>query len=177
MSRAMRFAMLPGVLVLTLAGCTEKKAADTGAAMDTTMAAAPAPTTAVTAPPAELRSRSDAFDAAWNQKSPAVIAAFFTSDAVVHYGDSTYTGNADINKRWIAPGLPMMSDLKISDQAFTGTGDMMTETGSYSEMIKEPKKDAMSRGGTYSINWTKVGADWMVKEMTVKETTPMAPKS
>ena len=43
MSKAMRFAVIPGALVLVLAGCTEKKAADTGAAMDTTMAASTTP--------------------------------------------------------------------------------------------------------------------------------------
>lgn len=173
MSRAARFALVPGLVMLTLAGCTEKKAPDTGtAAVDTAMVTAPAPAPAATTtpapPPAELRSRSDAFVAAWNKKSPAGAAAFYTTDAVVHDPDSTYTGRADILKRWIAPGLPMIGSLAVSNQTFTGTGDTMTEAGNYSETINEPKKAPTQHAGTYTITWTKVGAEWMVKEMTVK---------
>lgn len=171
MSRAMRLIMIPGAL-LALAGCTEKKAPDTGAAMDTTMAATPPAAPATQAPPADLRSRSDAFAAAWNQDAPATVAAFFANDAVVHYGDSTYTGRADISNRWIAPGLPGLSDLKISDQAFTGSGDTMTENGSFSETITMPKQKPATNSGTYTVTWTKMGADWMVKEMTVHPAAP-----
>ncbi len=171
MSRALRFVTIPGLMALALAGCTEKKAADTGAAMDTSMAATPPAAPATQAPPAELRSRSDAFGAAWNQESPAAVAVFFTNDAVVHYGDSTYTGRADISKRWVAPGLPRLSDLKITDQAFSGSGDTMTETGSFTETMTMPKQKTVQNSGTYTTTWTRVGADWMVKEMTVHNTT------
>src|SRR5512142_731702 len=125
--------------MLTLAGCTEKKAPDTGAAaVDTAMVTTPAPAPAATTPappPAELRSRSDAFVASWNKKSAAAIAAHYATDAVVHDPDSTYTGRADILKRWIAPGMPMLSNLAVTNQVFTGTGDTMTEAGNYSETI------------------------------------------
>ena len=173
MSRAARFALVPGLVMLTLAGCTEKKADDTGAAavdtaMVTTPAPAPAAAEAPAAPPAELRSRSDAFVAAWNRKSAAGVAAFFAADAVVHDPDSTYTGRDEILKRWIAPGLPMLSALAVTNQTFTGTADSMTENGSYSETITEPKKAPTSHSGTYTIAWNKAGADWMVKEMTVR---------
>ena len=181
MSKAMRFAVIPGALVLVLAGCTEKKAADTGAAMDTTMAASTTPAAPATeAPPAELRSRSDAFGAAWNQKNADAVGAFYATDATLHDHDSTYSGRADIVKRWIAPGLPMLSDLKVSNQTFTGSGETMTESGSYTEMWAMPKMAPKQHGGTYSITWTKVGSDWMVKEMTVNDTTAAAapaPKS
>ena len=173
MSRAARFALVPGLVMLTLAGCTEKKADDTGAAaVDTAMVTAPAPAPAATVtpapPPAELRSRSDAFVASWNRKSPTGVAAFYASDAVVHDPDSTYTGRADILKRWIAPGLPMLSNLAVSNQTFTGTADMMTENGSYTEKMTMPKKAPADHNGTYTITWEKAGADWMVKEMTVR---------
>ena len=179
MSKAMRFAVIPGALVLALAGCGEKKAADTGAAMDTTMAASTTPAAPTTeAPPADLRSRSGAFAAAWNQKSAAAVGAFYATDATLHDHDSTYAGRADIVKRWIAPGLPMLSKLTISNQAFTGAGDTMTETGSFSEMWTMPKMAPKEHGGTYSITWSKAGPDWMVKEMTVNDTTAApAPKS
>jgi len=173
MSRAMRFVVLPGVLLLGLGACTEKKA-DTGAAMDTTMSATPPAAPATQAPPAELRGRSDAFMAAWNQKDPNVLGAFFATDATVHALDSTYSGQADIVKRWIAPALPMLSNLAITNQVFSGTGDAMTETGNYSETWNMPKMAPAPHAGTYSITWNKAGADWTVKEMTVNETTPAA---
>ena len=151
MSKAMRFAVIPGALVLVLAGCTEKKAADTGAAMDTTMAASTTPAAPATeAPPAELRSRSDAFGAAWNQKNADAVGAFYATDATLHDHDSTYSGRADIVKRWIAPGLPMLSDLKVSNQTFTGSGETMTESGSYTEMWAMPKMAPKQHGGTYT---------------------------
>ena len=90
MLRAMRLAAIPGTLVLVLAGCTEKKVADTGAATDTTMAAstttttttpAPAATPPAEAPPADLRSRADAMAAAWNQDNGAALGAYFATDA------------------------------------------------------------------------------------------------
>ena len=178
MSKAIRFAVIPGALVLALAGCMEKKAADTGAAMDTTMAANNAPAPAAEAPPADLRSRSDAFAAAWNQKNAETVGAFYATDATLHDHDSTYAGRADIVKRWIAPGLPMLSNLAISNQSFTGSAETMTETGSFSEMWAMPKMAPTEHGGTYTITWTKVGPDWMVKEMTVNDTTAApAPKS
>lgn len=179
MLRAMRLAVIPGTLVL-LAGCTEKKVADTGAATDTTMAAStatPAATTpapaapAAEAPPADLRSRSDAFAASWNQKNAASVGAFYATDAKLHDGDSTYSGRADIVKRWIAPGLPMLSNLVISNQSFTTSGDGMTETGNYTETWTLPKTAPKQHGGTYTITWNKMGADWMVKDMNVNDTT------
>lgn len=172
MSRSARFALVPGLVMLTLAGCTEKKADTGAAAVDTAMVTTPAPAPAAAAtpapPPADLRSRSDAFVAAWNKKSPSALAAFYATDAVVHDPDSTYTGRADILKRWIGPGLPMLSNLAVSNQMFTGTGDMMTENGSYSEKMTMPKKAPADHNGTYTITWEKVGADWMVKEMIVR---------
>jgi ketosteroid isomerase-like protein len=159
-------------MMLTLAGCTEKKAADTGAAVDTAMITTPAPAPAAAAtpapPPADLRSRSDAFVSAWNRKSVPAIAAFFAADAVVHDPDSTYTGRAEITRRWLAPGVPLLADLRISEQTFIGTGDTLTENGSYSEVITQPKKAPTQHTGTYTIVWTKVGADWIVKQMTTR---------
>ena len=172
MSRSARFALVPGLMLLTLAGCTEKKADDTAAALDTAMVTTPAPppadATTPAPPPADLRSRSDAFVAAWNKKSPSALAAFYAPDAVVHDPDSTYTGRAQILRRWIAPGLPMVNKLAVSNQTFTGNGDSMTENGSYSETVTMPKKSRSEHNGTYTISWEKAGADWMVKEMTVR---------
>ena len=171
MSRSARFALVPGLVMLTLAGCTEKKADDSGAAaVDTAMVTAPAPAPAAAEtpapPPADLRSRSDAFVASWNKNSAGAIAAFYATDAVVHDPAGAYTGRADILKRWIAPGLP--TSLAVSNQTFTGTGDTMTENGSYTETMTAPKQAPTTHEGTYTITWVKAGADWMVKEMTVK---------
>ncbi len=166
---------LAGMVVLVLAAqACEKKAPDTAAMTDTTMTATTPPAPATMAPPAELKAQSDAMIAAWNQKDPAKPAAFFTADATVHADTATYTGAADISKRWIKPGLPMLSDLAVSDQSFTGSGDMMTETGKYTEKMTEPKKAAVNVAGTYTATWTRVGADWKVKDLTVHSDMPMA---
>lgn len=172
MSRAVGSTLMPGLVVLALAGCTDKKVPDTGAAaVDTAMITTPAPAPAAVIPappPPELRSRSDAFVAAWNRKSVAEVASFFATDATVHDPGGAYTGRADIRKRWLVPGMPTLRSLTVSSQTFIGTADSMAEDGSYSEMIAQPKQAPAPHSGTYTITWAKVGADWTVKDMTVR---------
>ena len=172
MSRAVGLALMPALVVLALAGCTDRKAADTGAsAMDTAMITTPAPAPAAVIPappPPDLRSRSDAFVAAWNRKNVAEVASFFATAATVHDPGGAYTGRADIRKRWLMPGMPTLRSLTVSDQTFIGTADSMTEDGSYREMIAQPRQAPAPHSGTYTITWVKTGADWMVKEMTVR---------
>ncbi len=175
MTRSLKFGAMAGALALMAVtqGCTEKKAADTGAMTDSIAPAAEAP-----APPAELTNRSTAMVAAWNQKDPAVPAAFFADSAVVTVPQGTFNGAADIKAKWIVPGLPIVSQLAVSDQNYTGSGDWMTETGKYSETVTLPKKAPMANGGTYTINWTNVGGTWMIKSMQVtSDSNIVMPKS
>ena len=124
------------------------------------------------ATPPELTARSAAMTASWNQEDGAAAAAFFADSAIAMVDDSTYNGMAAIRDRWIVPGLPLVSDLTVSDQAFTGSGDSFTETGRFSETLTLPGQAPVPNTGTYSAEWTNVNGTWMVTRFTVKSEMP-----
>jgi ketosteroid isomerase-like protein len=164
-----RLASLTGAfaLVLLAQACAEKPA-DTAAADTTATMAAPM----ASSTPPELTARSTAMLAAWNQEDGAAAAAFFTDSAIVIVDDSTYSGKAAIRDGWIVPGLPMVSDVTVSDQTFTGSGTSMTETGRFSETLTLPGEAPAPNAGTYSAEWTNMNGIWMVSRFTVKSDKP-----
>ena len=169
-----RFGISCVAALAVLAGCTEKKAPDTGAA-DTTASAMPmaAASDTMAAAPADLKAQSAKLLAGWNQKDPSVPAALFLPDAVVHEDSMTYSGAGEITNKWIKVGLPMISSLTVSGQKYTGSGDTMTETGSFAETVTMPKQAPTSMSGTYSIEWARVDSAWRVKAMTVSRPKAM----
>ena len=156
-------------LLLVTQACSEKPA-DTAATDTAATMAAPA----ASATPPDLAARSSAMTASWNQDDPAVAAAFFADSAIVVVDDSTYTGRAAIRDRWIAPGLPLISDLTVSDQAFTGSGTSMTETGKFGETLTLPGQAPQRNTGTYTAEWTNVNGTWAIERFTVKSDKPAA---
>jgi hypothetical protein len=153
---------LKGALALMLLAqaCTGKPA-DTAAAETT--ATLPA-----------LTARSAAMAATWNQEggAAAAAAAFFADSVIAIIDDSTYSGMAAIRDRWIVPGLPAVSDLTVSDQAFTGSGTSMTEIGTFGETLTLPGQAQAPNTGTYSAEWTNVSGTWMVGRFTVRSDKP-----
>lgn len=172
MSRTARLTSITAAFGLALLSqaCTGDKPA-AAAAADTTAAMA---TPAAPAAPPELTARSAALVSAWNQEDATVAAAFFTDSAVVMVADSTYTGRAAIRDRWIKPGLPVVSDLSVSDQTYTGAGTTMTESGRFSETITMPKQAAAKNTGSYTAEWTNANGTWMISRFTVKDDKPMS---
>lgn len=169
MIRAIRL-VVPSVLTLAaLSACTDKKA-DTGAAMDSSMTAV-APAT-ISEAPAELKAQSDKMIAGWNQEDPAVPMSVFTADATVHQDTLAFIGADNILNQWVKPGLPVISNLSVSNQVFSGTADAMTETGNFTETVTVPKKPAATNAGTYTATWVKAGPEWKVKDLTIKSSAP-----
>jgi hypothetical protein len=154
-------------LLLLAQACAEKPA-DTAAADTTAPMAAPV-TSAV---PPELIARSTAMLASWNEEDGAAASAFFADSAIAVIDDSTYNGMAAIRDGWIVPGLPMVSDVAVSDQAFAGSGTSMTETGLFSETLTLPGEAPRPNTGTYSAEWTNLNGTWMVSRFTVKSDQP-----
>ena len=130
------------------------------------------PADAAPAMPPELAARSAAMIASWDQEDVPTAAAFYTDSAVVIVNDSTYRGLAAIRDRWIVPGLPVVSDLTVSDQVFTGSGASMTETGRFSETITRPGQAPERKPGTYAAEWTNLNGTWMLSRFTVKGDRP-----
>ena len=169
MPRSTRLVSIAGAFaLLLLAQACAEKPADTAAADTTATMAAPA----ASATPPELTARSAAMLASWNEENGAAASAFFADSAIAVIDDSTYTGMAAIRDGWILPGLPMVSDVSVSEQAFTGSGTSMTETGKFSETLTLPGEAPRPNTGTYSAEWTNLNSTWMVSRFTVKSDMP-----
>lgn len=173
MSRSNRLVSVTGAFaLLLLAQACSEKPADAAAAADTTTGTMAAP--AASATPPELAARSADMIAAWNQEDVAAAVGFFTDSATAMVDDSTYVGVAAIRDRWIAPGLPLVSDLTVTDQAFTGSGTSMTETGRFSETLTLPGQAPAPNTGSYSAEWTNVNGTWRIGRFTVVTDKPAA---
>jgi hypothetical protein len=169
MPRSTRLVSLTGAFALLLLtqACAEKPA-DAAAADTTAVMAAPV----ASAVPPELSARSAAMLSSWNEEDGAAASAFFADSAIAVIDDSTYNGMAAIRDGWIVPGLPMVSDVAVSDQAFAGSGTSMTETGRLSETLTLPGEAPAPNTGTYSAEWTNLNGTWMVSRFTVKSDKP-----
>lgn len=121
-------------------------------------------------PPAEIASVYPQYLAAWQGTDPAAIAAFFAQEAVVTVPDgTTFTGKADIQSRWIAPGLPTMSEFNVVPESFEMSGDRITETGTFSfRQTSEGESEMVS--GSYQEVWQRQpdGA-WLIVENHVMD--------
>jgi uncharacterized protein (TIGR02246 family) len=110
---------------------------------------------------AEIRSTGARVVAAWNGDDPAAVAAYYTSDAVVT-ADSTYRGRDEIRDRWVAPLLPLLADLAVSDVEVTETGEGYTATGRYSYMLTLPDSSPVQVNGTYRNTWRQENGTWLI---------------
>jgi ketosteroid isomerase-like protein len=131
-------------------------------------AAAPAATTAEA--PAELRGTWDRYLAAWNAEDPAALGAFFTEDATVQSGDSTYTGRTAIQDRWLARNLPVLSNLQPTPERFQQTGTDLVEEGRYTFLASPPQGAPETVTGRYTTTWTRApDGTWKVRSVTIRE--------
>ena len=125
--------------------------------------------------PADLRSAHEQYLAAWNAEDPAAVAAFFEEGATVQTGDSTYTGRAAIQDRWLARNLPVVNDLQIAPERFQQNGAEIVEEGRYTFQATPPQGETETVRGRYTSSWTRTpeGA-WKVRRATIQ---PDAPQS
>lgn len=158
------FRVLPIAAVATLLLVGACSSSTTSTTTDTSAAVAPANT----ATPSDLRERSREFVASWNQDDPTVVLAFYTPTAVVTQGDSTYSGSDRIRNNFLA-GLAGVSDLTVSEQVFTGSGNEFVERGSYKFMMTPEGQAPQAVSGTYETTWRKESGKWVVTTMKVHE--------
>lgn len=126
--------------------------------------------TQATEPPPEIASQAQQYGAAWNAEDPAAIAAFFTEDATVTAGDSTYTGRDQIEQRWAAPATPVLSDLEATESTFDHRGDEIIETGRFTYNATTEDGATVQVTGTYSHTWVQ-DADgiWRIRTADIQE--------
>lgn len=147
------------LLLATLTACAP---ADDAEPADAPAAAEQAEPT----PPAELEARGEAFTAAWNQDDPAVIAEFFTEDAMVAADTATFNGRQEILEGWLQPGITAVSTLRVQDQQWEAVGGDYRSTGRFTYDYTSPDGDG-SMTGTYETIWTRdADGQWRVSRMT-----------
>ena len=172
MTRRHPSAIAAGAIALVLAaGACASHSAGAGAST------APPPSGSATAsaamnaslgPARDVRVTSSRFMTSWNGEDPATLGAFFTSDAIVTAGDSTYRGSQDVQTRWLTPALPVMSDLSLTNQVWEGSGSTIFESGSYRYTATVAGQSAQPVGGTYKITWVRQpDGTWRARTMVV----------
>ena len=163
------------LLVPLLAACADEEAQEPEVAP--VVVTEPATTAAgtTTEAPAEIAGPNRDYIASFNGEDPAAAGAFFTEDAVVIDDDSTYTGRAQIQERWVTPNLPVISDLRVSEQRFERTGEAIVESGRYNLMVTPPGQSAQAVGGSYSHTWTRApDGTWKIRSATIRSDEPQA---
>lgn len=153
-------------LLLTLAvhSCTSDTSQSDGAPADAAGAAGAE---------AEIRSSGMRVVAAWNGEDPAAVATHFSGDAVVTT-DSTYRGRDDIRDRWVAPALPLLDDLAVSDVEVTEAGDGYVEAGRYTYILTLPDSAPVQVNGTYRNTWRPENGTWLIASSVLQIGAPEA---
>jgi ketosteroid isomerase-like protein len=121
------------------------------------------------APPAALSEASDRFAAAWDGDDPAAVARFFTEDATATVADATLTGRDDITAGWIVPALPIISNLRLTDEWIRPVGGGWRSEGVYTHDARLPGAEAVSdQRGRYSFTWTRdAHGHWLLRSFEV----------
>lgn len=164
-----RWTILPLALALPLMTACGGDADDAEVAPP--VAEAPAEMDATTSePPAEIASQTEQYAAAWNGEDPAAIAAFYTEDATVTAGDSTYAGREAIQQRWIAPAIPVLSDLTPTEASYERRGDEIIETGRLTYMATTEDGSTEQVSGTFSHTWVRdADGTWRLRSVDIQE--------
>lgn len=161
MSRMSRPIALASGFLFVLAACAERPEAVASGAVDSMPAAAEQP--------AELVAAEDQLASHWNGEDAEAVAAHYATDAVVVWGDSTYEGRDAIRDRWIAPTLPVLSDLRLSERTNAGSGDTRTQSGRYSFLLSLPDSAAVTRTGKFEATWFRQGDAWLVIRESIQD--------
>lgn len=123
----------------------------------------------MTAAPPEIASQSDAYGAAWNGEDPAAVAAFFTEDATVTAGDSTYTGREEIQQGWVAPALPGITDLTATEATYERQGDQIIESGRFSYTATAEDGSTQQATGSFTHTWVQdTDGTWRIRAVEVQ---------
>ena len=154
-------------LLLFVAACTP---APPHGAIAPTPSTAPADTL-----PGAVRAAHDAYVAAWNARDRAALAALFAEDARVSFGEETMEGRARIHERWLTPEAGKVSDLVMTPERVTVSGDEVTESGTATLRFRRGDGSIGSERGRYEHVWARQpdGA-WKLRGVRM-DTHPVAP--
>jgi uncharacterized protein (TIGR02246 family) len=167
-----RTALLTFALLVPLAACGRDDDANRQLALDEpqpTTQASPAGTAQL---PEDLQRRTEEYLRAWNGNDPAAVAPFFTEDAVAIVNDSTYAGRAEIQRGWLAPSVPVVSNLQLTQvDTQDERGDEVVVRGRHTYTARPPQEQEQQGAGSHEVVWTRVGGNWQIRSTTVRDDT------
>jgi uncharacterized protein (TIGR02246 family) len=125
--------------------------------------------------PADVQARARDFTSAWNGNDPAAVAAFFTEDATATVGDSTYTGRADIEQRWLAANVPAVSNLQVTEDDTHMMGPDVMASGSHTFSAADPQGQVQQMRGTHQLTWTRdADGEWRIRNARLSDGQPQS---
>jgi ketosteroid isomerase-like protein len=123
--------------------------------------------------PAELTQEAESYRQAWNGIDPAAVARFYTEEATVTVGDSTYRGRAEAQQRWITQNVQAIDNLETRDDRMEQRGNDWVQSGSYRVTGTLPDGQPLDGGGSYRTTWTRTAAgEWRIREQEVRADAP-----
>lgn len=125
------------------------------------------------APPPELTAATDRYLAAWNGDDPAAVAAFYTENATVTAGDTTYQGRSEIEEDWVGTNQPVVSNLHETESSFDPLNGDWHHHGRYTLTITVPDQEAFEAPGSFSHEWTQdADGEWRIRSSDIRPDQP-----
>jgi ketosteroid isomerase-like protein len=111
-----------------------------------------------------IRERTQEYEAAFNSKEPAKVAAFYPSESVLLPPNApTIRGRDDIQKFYVDLFTQGATDLDMSTRDVRGHGTLAYEAGTYSMNRKPATGTALRDRGKYLFIWRNLNSVWSIE--------------
>ena len=111
-----------------------------------------------------IRQRTQEFEAGFNSKDAAKVAAFYPGEAVLMPPNApTIRGREEIQKFYVDLYGQGASDLEMETKDVRGQGTLAYEAGTYSLNRRPATGDALRDRGKYLFIWRKQNNAWTIE--------------
>jgi uncharacterized protein (TIGR02246 family) len=111
-----------------------------------------------------IRQRTQEYEAAFNSKDPAKVAAFHPGESVLMPPNApTIRGREDIQKFYVDLYAQGGTDLEMDTKDVRGHGTLAYEAGAYSLHRKPANGAAMRDRGKYLFIWRSLNGVWSIE--------------
>jgi uncharacterized protein (TIGR02246 family) len=127
----------------------------------------------------QIRQRTQEYEAAFNSKDPAKVAAFYPGESVLMPPNApTIRGREEIQKFYVDLYAQGGTDLEMDTKDVRGHGPLAYEAGGYSLHRRPAKGAAMRDRGKYLFIWRNLNGVWSIEytiwSSDLPEMVPMA---
>jgi uncharacterized protein (TIGR02246 family) len=111
-----------------------------------------------------IRQRTQEYEAAFNAKDPAKVAAFYPSESVFMPPNApTIRGREDIQKFYVDLYGQGATDLEMDTKDVRGHGPLAYEAGTYSLNRRPATGEALRDRGKYLFIWRNINSVWSIE--------------